>query len=145
LCSDGDDVNIAGFDVDVSGKPGEIEALSDRDIVYFGIFGSDQDDTVAEQIDPGRYVDVLFADGIIHPVGVGGHEDVRGRTLLDLPCERRTRGIAGIDLDAGLRGERGVDVVKRVLHRGGGEYGEDLVLGESGRSGRSAQDREGCE
>ena len=101
------------------------------DIVDLGILRRDQHDAVAEQIDPRRLVDGLLVDRIVHPVGVGGQEDIRRRALFDLFGQRRARGIAGDDLDAGLRGIGGIDVVERVLHRSRGKHREALVLGET--------------
>ena len=138
-------LDVAGCDLAVAGKLGEIKALADGDVVDLGILRRDQHDAVAEQVDPRRLVDVLFADGVVHPVGVGGHEDVGGCALFDLFGERRARRIARGNLDAGLGGEGGVDVVERVLHRGSGEDGEGLVLGGGGRKGRAPQDDEGSE
>ena len=115
------------------------------DVVDLGILRRDQHDAVAEQIDARRLVDALLADRIVHPVEIGGDEDVGRRALLDLLGERRACGIARGDLDAGLGGEGGVDVVERVLHRSGGKHGEGLVLGRGGRKGRSPQDDEGGE
>ncbi len=106
-----------------------------------GIFRRDQHDAVAEQVDPRRFLDGFLPRRIVHPVGVRGHENIRGRALFDLFCERRARGIAGDDLDAGLGGVGGVDVVERVLHRGRGKHGEAVVLRKCRRKGRSAQDR----
>ena len=119
-------------------KPGPMLTLS-----ILESFGAISTMAVAEQIDPGRLVDGLLADRIIHPVGVGGDEYIGRRALFDLFCERRACGIARDDLDAGLGGIGGVDVVERVLHRGRGEHREGLVLRSGGRIGRSAQDDEG--
>src|SRR6185312_1894696 len=115
----------------------------DCHLVDLGILRCDQHDAVAEQIDAGRHVDVLLVDGVVHPVGVGGHENIRRGTLLDLLGERRTRGIARHHLDAGLGGVGSVDVIEGVLHRSRGEHREALVLGKCGRPDRSAQQQEG--
>ena len=106
---------------------------SDRHVVDLGILRRDQHDLVAEQVDPRRLVDGLLADRVIHPVGIGGDENVRRRALFDLLGERGARGIARDDLDAGFRGIGGVDVVERVLHRGGGEHREALSCAQRGR------------
>ena len=87
----------------------------------------------------------FLRDRIVHPVGVGGDENIRRRALFDLFGQRRARGIAGHDLDAGLRGVGRVDLVERVLHRGCGKHGEALVLRQRRRIGRSAQQRKGGE
>ena len=118
---------------------------SDRDFVDLRILRRDQHEAVAEQIDPRRLIDVLLADRIVHPVGIGGDKNIRRRALFDLLGQCRTRGIAGDDPDAGLRGIGGADVVERVLHRGRGEHRQALVLRQRGRAGRSEQDDEGDE
>ena len=141
--SDWHRLDVAGRDLAVAGELGEIEAGPDRHIVDLGILRCDQYDAVAEQIDAGRLVDGFLVGGVVHPVDVGGHENIRRGALLDLLGERRARGIARYDLDAGLGGVGGVDVIERVLHRSGGEYREALVLGTYGRPGRSAQQQEG--
>src|SRR5439155_13860226 len=108
-----------------------------------GILRRDQHDAVAEQVDPRRLLDGFLPRRIVHPVGVRGNENIRRRALFDLFCERRARGIARGDLDAGFGGIGSVDVVERVLHRGRGKHGEAVVLRKGRRKGRSAQDGEG--
>jgi hypothetical protein len=136
-------LDVAGRDLAVAGQLGEIEALPDRHIVDPGILRRDQHNAIAEQIDPRRFIDVLFPDGVIHPVGIGGDEHVRRCALFDLLGECRTRGITHGDLDTGLGGIGSVDVVERVLHRSGREDREAFVLRERRREGRSAHDHEG--
>jgi hypothetical protein len=140
IFADRNRLDVAGCDLAVAGEFGEIEAVFDCHLVDLGVLWCDQHDAVAEPIDPRRLVDVLLAGRIVHPVGVGGQENISRRALLDLFCERRACGIAGGDLDAGLCGEGGVDVVERVFHRSRGEHREALVLGRRGRQGRSAHD-----
>src|SRR5262249_26621822 len=74
---------------------------------------------------------------VVHPVEVGRGEDVGGGAVLDLLYECRTRGIARHHLDPRALGEGGIDVVERVLERGGGKDRDGLVLRE--RSGRWAR------
>ena len=136
-------LDVAGCDLAVAGELGEIKALRDRHVVDLGILRRDQHDAVAEQVDARRHVDVFLADSVVHPVGVGRDEDIGRRALFDLLGQRRARGIARRNLDAGLGGVGGVDIVERVLHRGGGEHREALVLRQSWRERRSEQDREG--
>ena len=124
--------HIGGGNPAISDEFGEIEAGTDTHIVDLGILRCNQHQAVAKQIDPGRLVDGLLLDRIIHPVGVRGDEHVGRRALLDLFCERRTGGVAGADLDAGPGSVGRVDVVERVLHRGGCEHGECLVLRSRG-------------
>jgi len=64
------------------------------------------------------------------------------RALFELLGQGRTRGIAGRDLDAALGGIGRIDLVERILHRGGGEHGKAFVLRRCRREGRSEQDRE---
>ena len=137
--------DVAGCDLAVTGEFGEVEAGADIHVVDPGILRRDQHDAVAEQVDPGRLVDVLPGRGVVHPVGVGGDEHVGRRALFDLFCQCRAGSVAHGDLDAGLCGIGCVDVVERVLHRGGGEHGEGLVLRRGRRMGRSEHDDEGCE
>ena len=88
---------------------------------------------------------VFLRDRVVHPVGVGGDEHVGRRALLDLLGEHRACGIADAELDAGLGGVGGVDLVERVLHRGCGEHGDGLVLGGGRRKARAREDDEGGE
>src|SRR5229473_2732037 len=132
--------HVAGGDLAATCEFCQIEAWSDRDMVDSGILRRDQHDAVAEQVDPRRLLDGFLPRSIVHPVGIGGQENIRGRALFDLFCERRARGIARDDLDAGLGGVGVVDVVERVLHRGRGKHSEAVVLRKDRRRGRSAQD-----
>ena len=81
--------------------------------------------------------------GVVHPVGIGGQKNIGRRTLVDLLGQHGACRIACNDLDAGLGGVSGVDVVERILHRGRGKYGQGFFLGERSRGGKAAYDREG--
>ena len=120
--------HVAGGDAAVAREPGEIEALTDGHVADLGILRRDQHQLVAEQVDAGVVLDDLLLRAVIHPVEVGGGEDVGRRAGFDLLHQRGACGVARHDLDAGLPGEGGVDVVQRIFHRGGGEDGEGLVL-----------------
>ena len=110
-------------------KPGPIV-----DIVDLGILRRDQHQPVAEQVDARVVLDDLLLRAVVHPFEVGGGEDVGRRALLDLLGERGACRVARHHLDAGRLQERRVDVVERVLHRGGGEDRDGLVLRRGART-----------
>jgi hypothetical protein len=64
--------------------------------------------------------------------------------LLDLLGECRARRIAHGDLDPGLCGIGGADVVECVLHRGRGKHGETLFLRERGRATQDDENGKDC-
>ena len=104
-------------------KPGPIVDLAD-----LGILRRDQHQPVAEQVDARVVLDELLLRAVVHPFEIGGDEHVGRRALLDLLRQRGACGVARHHLDAGRLGEGRVDVVERVLHRGGGEDRDGLVL-----------------
>ena len=105
----------------------------DRDLLDLGVLRRDQHQPVAEQVDARVVPDGLLARAVVHPFEVGGGEDVRRRALLELSRERGACRIARRHLGAGRLQERRIDVVERVLHRGGGEYRDGLVLRAAAR------------
>jgi hypothetical protein len=81
---------------------------------------------------------------VVHPVEVGRGENVRRRTLLDLARKGRACRVACHNLGTGCFQERRVHVVERILHRGGGEHRDGLVLrgGRRGVRQRNAQNNQ---
>ena len=68
-----------------------------------------------------RVVDQFLLCAVIHPLLIGGNENIRRRALLDLFHQRRTGVVAHDHIDAALLGEGGIDRIERVLQRGGAE------------------------
>src|SRR5262249_51689098 len=136
--ADRDGAHVGGDDAAVAPQLRQVEAGRDGDGADLGVLGCDQHQPVAEKIDAGVVLDELVLRAIVHPVEVGGGEDVGGRAVLDLLDQRRARRIARHHLDPRALGEGGIDVVERVLQGGGGKDRDGLVLRE--RSGRRARE-----
>src|SRR5262249_51888092 len=116
----------------ISGEFGKIEARSDCDIVNLGILGGDQYQLIAEQIDARVVLDDLLLHAVVHPLQVSGGEYVRWCALLDLLCQRRTCSITDNDFDATLLCESCINIIERVLKRGGSKHCDGFVFCMSG-------------
>src|SRR5215813_4054448 len=131
--------HVGGDDAAVADELRQVEAGRDGDVADLGVLGCDQHQPVAEKIDAGVVHDELVLRTVVHPVEVGGGEHVGGRAVLDLLDQRGTCRIARHHLDARALGEGGIDVVERVLQRGGGKDRDGFVLRQ--RRGRWARQR----
>ncbi len=120
--------HVGGDDAAVADEFRQVEAGRDGDVADLGVLGCDQHQPVAEKIDAGVVLDELVLRAIVHPVEVGGGEDVGGCAVLDLLDQCRTRRIARHHLDSCVLGEGGIDVVERILQRGGGKDRDGFVL-----------------
>jgi len=87
-------------------------------------------------------IDDLLPRAVVHPIEVGGGENISRRSLLDLFHQSRACGIARSHFDAGAFRERSINVVKRVLHGGSGKDGNTFVLA---RCEVGPEDCEKCE
>jgi hypothetical protein len=94
----------------------------------------DQYQRIAHEYEARRRFDQLAILQVIHPLVVGGNEDVRRRTLLDLFRERRTRRIRNDDLQmpGGFPGT--LDAVEALLEAGGSENREQMPGGHGRRA-----------
>ena len=61
--------------------------------LHFAVGGRYQHQAVAQQVRAGPRLDQLALLDVIHPVEIGGNENIRGRAVLDLLRQRRAGGI----------------------------------------------------
>ena len=125
----------------VAERLGEREVRLDGHLANLAVGRRHQHDVVAEERHPRRLVDQAALLQVVHPVEVGGEEDVGRRRLLDLLGECRARGIADrhrLAARCAVVGDRGVE---RVLEARGGEDERRVVLRESGGRGRRERQR----
>jgi hypothetical protein len=109
-------VHPAGCNAPVARKLREIEARSDRDIDELGILARNQNKAVTQQIDARLVLDDLLLRAVIHPVEVGGSENIGRRALLNLLHQCRAGRIARSHLDASALGKRRIDIIKGIFH-----------------------------
>ena len=76
--------DVAGRDAAIAGEFGEIEALVDGNVADLGILRRDQHQLVAEQVDARALLDELLSGDVVHPLEVGGGEQVGRCAVLDL-------------------------------------------------------------
>ena len=81
--------------------------------------GTDEHQPVAQHIAAGAGVDEIPGLQIVHPVRIGGHEDIRRGPGLDLSRQRRAGGVGEFDAAMGGGGEGRADFIQRVGERGG--------------------------
>src|SRR5262249_60480274 len=84
----------------------------------------DQYQLIAQQID----ARVFLSHTVVHPLRVSGGKYVRWCALLDLLSQRRTCSMADDDFDAALLCKSCTNIIECVRKRGGGKYGDGLVL-----------------
>ena len=88
-----------------------------------------QDKHIEQQVLARTGDDQVLLRHIVHPLLVGGEEQVGRRTVLDLFGQRVAAGIGNSHLMSGFRGERLDVLVERLLQAGSGKDGD--VGGES--------------
>ena len=103
----------------------QVEARTDGDMLRL-VGGDHQHEVVAQQVLARVGDDQLLVGQVVHPLLIGGGEQIGGRALLDLS---RQRG-AGAERQAQRRMPRLRPLRRDVLHRigqaGGGEYRQFL-------------------
>src|SRR5262245_20672105 len=93
---------------------GEIEPGFDLDRLCL-VFGRNQNDTVAEQVRARFWFNQMFLCQIVHPVDIGGDEDLCWRSLFDLLGKRRAGCVGDRGLFARLLLPLRIDGIERVL------------------------------
>ncbi len=110
---------------------------------------SDQNKAVAEQVGACVRVDQLFIGDIVHPVQVGGNEDVSRGCIFDLLCQRAACRVGSNGFLAAFRGPGGVGRIKPILEACGGE--DSYLFGGCDRRRKrccakpDGRDRGGCQ
>ena len=105
----------------VAERAGEVEARRDRRPAPASGAGATSTMRLPSRLRARRRVDQVALLEVVHPVEVGGEEDVGRRALLDLLGQRRAGGVADRRGVAGRLGPVGRDRVERVLQAGRGE------------------------
>jgi hypothetical protein len=105
----------------------------------------DQHQRIAKRAEArGGHDEVALLD-IVHPGLVGGQEEIRRRTLLDLPGERGGGGEGEARRGVAARRPLRAEIPQRVLQRGRGEDRHlcGLRAGRQGRGGGKQAEQEG--
>src|SRR5215469_8499420 len=113
-------------------KRSQVETRLDFDLEV-SIGRSNQDELVAEQVAPGCWLDQMPLLQVIHPVEVGGYEDIGWRTGFDLLGQRRACCVRDFRVSAALLLEELRSFVEGIGQAGGGEHNH--VLRTRGLSG----------
>ena len=95
-------------------RGGEREARSDPQRRH-AILRRDQHEPVADHVDARRRRDQPALGEVVHPLLVGGDEDVRRRALLDLLRQERRRRVGRLERDAGPLRDQRAHLVERAL------------------------------